>query len=674
MSELLQRGFVLHQSGQFEQAETVYRQLLDVQPDSFDGQQLLATLMVQTQRAAEAVSILRRLTAQYPTCASIWTNLGAAHSRLKQDSEATECYRHSLGIDPTDRDVLKNLVTSLNKQKRYSEVIPAIEELRSHPSFAYESISNRCALLSSLGNAYSHEGKRDLSIACFDSCLAWDPDCRSALIGLGRLLQKEIPPPENGIKAWHRLTELEPENPAYRNNYATMLKNAFRYAEAEQECREALRILPGFFQAQFNLALTIAAVGRFDEAKRELHEVVAYEKTPTAENVSKAILDSMELDADSLSKYKALAWSQLAAVENFTGNADNAWEAVHHCFEIDPCDYQAKMMRAFLYLQVGDYENGWPAYEARHEGEYAPRSFHVPRWNGEHHPQATLLIHAEQGLGDSIHFIRYAQLAKERVHRVLFLTHRALVPLMKRMPWIDEVIAEGDSLPFHSLHIPLMSLPNAFRTTFDDVPASVPYLDIDRKSIEEWGRWLQGKFGDSGRALGDGERDFDRRRGDDAYSKHPIKLNIGICWQGNKKFGNDQYRSFPLLHFRPIASLPFVRLISLQSGDGSEQILDVDFAVETVPDLDRESAFMDTAALMHNLDLIITSDTSIAHLAGALGVPVWLAKPFMTEWRWLSKDVERNPWYPTMRMFMQPRIGDWDSVFARMRDELLRLM
>jgi hypothetical protein len=257
----------------------------------------------------------------------------------------------------------------------------------------------------------------------------------------------------------------------------------------------------------------------------------------------------------------------------------------------------------------------------------------------------TILLHAEQGLGDTIQFVRYAPLVKARGGRVLVECRRPLLGLLKTCPGIDRLVVAGDPLPAFDVHAPLLSLPGILGTVLEAIPCSIPYLTADPALVAQWRDKL---------AALDGVR-------------------VGIAWQGNPQYLMDRQRSIPLAQFAPLADLPGVRLISLQKGPGAEQIgqLQGRFpVVDWTADLDERSGpFMDTAAILANLDLVILSDSVLAHLAGALGVTVWMAVPKLPDWRWLL-DGEDSPWYPTMRLFRQQAWGNWPDVFQQMRSAL----
>ena len=260
----------------------------------------------------------------------------------------------------------------------------------------------------------------------------------------------------------------------------------------------------------------------------------------------------------------------------------------------------------------------------------------------------TILVHAEQGLGDTIQFARYLTLVREAAGRVICEVQPALVPLLKnsRLAEVAEFVGRGAALPEFDAQISLLSLPGVFRTTAETIPVAESYLSADPERVARWKAQL-------------GEEDHFR---------------IGIAWQGSAGYPGDRERSIPLLEFAPLA-LPGVELISLQKGFGSEQLeqLSGRFSVRDLgPEFDAAGgAFMDAAAVIANLDLVVTSDTAIAHLAGALGKPTWLALSLVPDWRWMFERSD-SPWYTSIRLFRQPRLCDWSDVFQRMAADLSR--
>jgi hypothetical protein len=329
-------------------------------------------------------------------------------------------------------------------------------------------------------------------------------------------------------------------------------------------------------------------------------------------------------------------------------------------------DPAASFEQAFLHLTLGELRKGWPLYEARFRVPalaIPERDFGVPRWDGKQPLTGkTLLVHAEQGLGDAIQFARYLGPLIEQGATVVFEVMPSLVALLRSLPAAISsiapgeplpptlrIVARGEPLPLVDYYCPLLSLPLAFDTQLDTIPAAVPYLAADPARIASWAPRLQQLPG----------------------------LRVGIAWQGNLQVERliwARGRSIPLAAFAPLADLPGVSLVSLQKGPGSEQLRDVSFrdrVLDLGDDLDcGPDAFLDTAAVMVSLDLIITSDTSIAHLAGALARPTWVALNASPDWRWLL-DRTDSPWYPTMRLFRQPaRNSGWDPVIAELATAL----
>lgn len=348
---------------------------------------------------------------------------------------------------------------------------------------------------------------------------------------------------------------------------------------------------------------------------------------------------ALEVDPASAEAHSniGLAWRE-------AGQLDEAAAAYERAVELDPRFADARFGRALLWLLQGNYERGWPEYEWRFSRAVTPSPHMVrPRWDGSPVSDKTVLIHSEQGLGDAFQFVRYLPLVKQRAGQVVFECEPLLRPIFRDAAGVDVLVAKGEPTPPFDLQAPLLGLPGLFGSTLDNLPAAVPYLAADPRIVAQWRERLKG------------ERDF----------------KVGIAWQGSKQYFRDAVRSIPLRQFAPLAAVPGVRLLSLQKGEGIEQHADARFSiVELGSRVDSAAGpFMDTAAIIQSLDLVVSSDTAVAHLAGALGAPVWLALSAAPDWRWLSHG-QSCAWYPTMRIFRQRRLGDWEDVFRQMADAL----
>jgi hypothetical protein len=311
-----------------------------------------------------------------------------------------------------------------------------------------------------------------------------------------------------------------------------------------------------------------------------------------------------------------------------------------------PESRSARYNRGLTLLQAGQWQQGLQDYEYRWGRKSMPeRRFDRPRWDGSSLEGKTVLVWSEQGLGDTIQFVRFAPLFQEKGARAVLECPGFMIPLLSTCAGIDLFVAEGQALPPFDVQVPLMSLPGLLGVTPERLPGRAPYLSADSARVEAWRQRLpqEGKF------------------------------RVGIVWQGNPRFQWDRWRSAPLEAFAPLARVEGVELVSLQKGPRLEQVdaLRGRFAVKRPEgELDGEGgAFLDTAALLKCLDLVVCVDTAAGHLVGALGVPVWLVLSAVADWPWLRQG-EDTVWYPSMRLFWQRVLGEWDDVFARMAAEL----
>jgi hypothetical protein len=389
-----------------------------------------------------------------------------------------------------------------------------------------------------------------------------------------------------------------------------------------------------------NLGVTLSDLGEFDEA---LHYTRA----------------SLRLAPDPPDSHANLGMTLARQ-----GKLDEALASYEHALRLNPELPEARRNRAYIWLARGEFERGWPEFEWRLRCKrLVTLKVDSPRWNGEALKGRSILLFAEQGLGDVLQFVRFAALVKDRGGRVSVACPQPLMRLVARCPGVDHVVDWKSPLPPADLSASLLSLPAILGTTLATLPADVPYLSADPATIDAWRPAVAPALG-----LDAGEVGNRRDR-----SRVPFK--IGIAWQGNPMNKNDLWRSFPLAHFELLAAIPGVRLISLQKGNGTEQLADLGgrFPVAELegsnrPDDDRRD-FLDTAAVMSQLDLVVTPDTAVAHLAGSLGVRTWVALWSVAEWRWMI-DRDDSPWYPTIRLFRQSTPGDWDGVLRRMSEAL----
>jgi Flp pilus assembly protein TadD len=482
------------------------------------------------------------------------------------------------------------------------------------------------------GTTLLRERRHAEAEACLRDALSLDPEDADVLNNLGTAVWEQGRAPE-ATAYYLRAHQFKPGDFAILNNLGIALWDQGRPERAVVFYRRALEFQPDSFDTRMNLGVSLSDLGEFEPALEWIRS-------------------ALEMQPDS-----ADAWDNLAMTLARQGRRAEAESCYDRAIELRPNFGEAHRNRALGWLAEGDFERGFPEAEWRLKCRNPPGlQWPRPRWTGEPLEGRTILLHWEQGLGDTLQFIRFAPLVKEQGGQVWIYCQPALARLVKRCPGVDRVLDGSTPVPDFPVHAPLMSVPAILGTTLATLP-SAPYLSADSATIEHWRTVLSAAL-----------------EVDDLASV----FKVGIAWQGSPHNRIDRWRSFPLERLAPLASVPGVRLISLQKGAGTEQIRAVDrkFPVAELsggdPALDETRDFLDTAAVMSLLDLVVTPETAVAHLAGGLGVRTWVALSSVGDWRWMvGQDV--SPWYPSARLFRQKELGDWDDVFGRMALALHRL-
>ncbi|MCS7316443.1 MAG: tetratricopeptide repeat-containing glycosyltransferase family protein [Bryobacterales bacterium] len=448
----------------------------------------------------------------------------------------------------------------------------------------------------------------------YGEVLAQCPDHADALHLLG-VLRAQTGNPTAAAALIARAIARNPLAPAYHNNLGNVMQELGRLEESLLCYEEALRLAPDYFEALVNRGNALNKLDRFPEA------ICCY-------------LEAQRLRPDDPSAYVNLA---RALVEESL--LEDALACADQALRLDPENAQAHAVRALAWLLAGDLERGFAEYEWRWRLEpHRRRDFPQPLWDGSPLSGRRILLHAEQGLGDTIQFLRYAPLVAARGGCVVIECQPALLELAATVEGVAQIVAAGDPLPEFDVHAPLLSLPRLMGTTLETIPRQVPYLTAPQRA------------GEPPSLPGKGPR-------------------VGLAWAGNPAHANDRRRSLDLDALAPLGQVEGVTFVSLQSGPRAEQAASPPpgLRLEELPQPWRELPWL--AAIVAQLDLVITVDTMHAHLAGALGRPVWVLLPFAPDWRWMLGR-EDSPWYPTMRLFRQRARGAWGEVVGRVAEQL----
>ena len=438
--------------------------------------------------------------------------------------------------------------------------------------------------------------------------------------------------------------------------HARALLQAGRTDDAVAAFERLVRAFPESAEALGASALALWEANRFAEADARAVAALALDPTIASAHCARGLVaQSSHRPADALEHLDralarrpdfVVALSHAAACHAVLGDDERALALQEAVLRINPGHPHARFGRALGLLRLGHYAPGWLEYEWRFvTGAVQRVPIPRPRWDGSDLTGRRILVVAEQGIGDTLQLVRFLPALQDQGATVVFACAPRLVPLLARTPGIDEWFPIDQPAPADfDVFIPMGSLPGLLRIDERSIPRAVPYVVPEPDRVDRWAEPLA--------ALGG--------------------FRVGICWQGSPTFIGDAFRSIPLRHYAPLAGVEGVHLVSLQKRDGEADLAATpEVGPVTVLDgLDADGSTMnDTAAVMQHLDLVVTSDTAIAHLAGAMGIPVWIALSVGADWRWL-RDRRDSPWYPSMRCFRQRRLGDWDGVFAEMADAL----
>jgi tetratricopeptide (TPR) repeat protein len=569
-----------HQAGRLREAEELYRRILERQPDNFVALINLSNALKAGGKLDEAISTARQAIALNGEIAVAHVNLASALIGKGEFDEAIAAARRAIAINPSIAEAHINLANALIERGRFDDAAAAARQGIAVNANLPEAHYN-------LANALIGKGHLDDAVAAYRQAIALRPHYPQALSNLASALIDQRQP-DAAIAAAQQAIAIHPAYAEAHVNLGNALVDKDQLEQAIAAYRRAIALDPGLAEAHINLGNALTATGQLDSA------IASYRK-------------------------------------GIALKPDNA-------------DAHLNLAMALLHL---DLKEGWPEYDWRWKtrGNSSPISrFSQPLWDGADLNGLTILIHTEQGFGDTLQFFRYVPLVAGRGGRVIFEAPAELLRLLRQSSGVDHWLTRGDPLPAFDVQCPLLVLPRLFGTTLQNIPTPTEPLRAAPELLEIW-----------------------RRRLDDKSTG----LKIALAWAGSPTFKGDRTRSLSLDRLSPLAAVPNVTFYAVQKGPPAEQAANPPCGLRLVNLSPELNDFADTAAVMCRMDLVLTTDTSIAHLAGAMGLPVWVMLQFMPDWRWM-RHREDSPWYPTMRLFRQNKPGDWEDVIRRVAAALSR--
>ena len=616
--ELVSSGHQFLKKNRPDLAAQVYTNALQVMPDDPESHYGLGLASQQTGDLEKAAGCYRQALVLKPDSVNVLMTLAACLQAQSDDSGAEKCYRQILEAHPEHAQAAFCLGTLYLHHNRIDEALQwLLKAFASEPDWGL--------LNNNLGRAYLLKGDENQALSHLNRATRQSPDLAEAWFNLGEINTKAGRYAQ-AVTGYQKAVRIDPGMIAAHNNMGNALKESKRYTEAIAAFEQVLQLDPLLPQGHYNLG----------GAYRLL------------ENHSKAIAHLSQ--AIQLKPDYADAWNNLALTFKNLGDLDRAMKYFSHALQIDPELSPARWNRSFVHFLMGNWIEGWQDFEARFDvpqrRSIYPHRIDGTQWDGTAIPGKTLLVHDEQGLGDTIQFSRLLPWARQRCGHLILETRPELIPLLRENPGIDRFIVRSDMQPAgidFDRYIPLMSIARLAGITPQHLIGAIPYITATKEKISRW------------------------------RSRLPQNAaRVGLVWSGRPQHGNDANRSCDISQFAPLFGNKNIQFVGLQKGPAAAQ-------AEPAPWPNFENFgsslddFTDTAAILSQLDLLITVDTAVAHLAGAMGKPVWVLIPYIPDWRWGMRGTT-SPWYPSMQLFRQHRPKDWKPVIDQINSHLKKLL
>lgn len=676
--QALQLATKHHLAGNLSAAEKIYRAILDTKSDHPVALHLLGVISHQSGKHELAIDLISRAIQLQPNLAEACNNLGLAQQSMNRVREAVVSYRKAIAIKPDFVEALSNLGVSVQQLGDVEEAETCLRRaLTLKPDFA-EAHYN-------LGNVLRERRNPEGAARSYRDAIHTKPGHREAHNNLGSTL-RELGRLDDAIDSFTSALNVSQDYAEAHNNLGNALRIKGKLEKAEASFRRALRINPDFAEAHNNLGATLHELKRLEEATNSYRKALRSDPEYAAahNNLGNALRDLDNKDKALISYRRAIALrpdyvearcnignvlrelgKSKEAIDNYrkvlnlhpdhadahnglgnalkeAGKLEEAEASYQDALRTRPDFAEAYTNLGMLQLLNGNYADGWNNYDWRRkltQYRFRPRNYKKPLWDGGELTGATIFVHLEQGFGDCFQFARYIPTLVELGGKVILEAPRQTFSLLDAMNIADTIVTDDSALPPFDCHISLMDLPKLVGTTLDTIPSKTPYLTVPAKTKEKWEARL-------------GPRQ---------------NFRLGIVWASNPENRKLLHKSIDLPLLAPIVRMPDITVYSLQVGRDGEAVKQFGGRITDVaPEL---TDFSETAGVISQLDLVVSVDTSVAHLTGALGYPVWTLVPLAGDWRWLLER-EDSPWYSSMRLFRQTKRNDWKPVIGQLQTEL----
>jgi tetratricopeptide (TPR) repeat protein len=613
---VFKKVFALHQAGKINEAIEGYLSLVESFPYDSRLQYLLGTAASQVGKYDLALLWLNRSLDGAPNNPQAHNNLGVTLNSINQPYEAIESYDRAIALNPDYAEAFYNKGNTLKDIGKLNDALESYDRAIALQSDHFDAYNNR-------GFVFQKLNLLDEALKNYDKAIAIKPDYAETLNNYGAAL-KSLGQFNNAVNAFKRAIEIAPKYAQAHNNLGVTLNSINQPYEAIESYDRAIALNPDYAEAFYNKGNTLKDIGKLNDALESYDRAIA--------------LQSDHFDA----------YNNRGRILKELNQFDKALESYDRAIALKPDYAEALLNKSIVQLLLGNFKEGWENYEWRWSGSSLKgdkRNFNQPLWTGNKPIQGkTILVYGEQGLGDIIQFSRYIPLLHQLGSKIIFEVPESLLSIMKCLDKYCTLITTGKPLPDFDTYTPLMSLPLAFKTEISSIPSASSYLQIDEAIKNNWTRKL-------------GPRK---------------RMRIGLAWAGNSINENDKRRSINFELFRTLFNLP-LDFYSLQ-----KECLESDkIIMNSISNFYNHQKdlydFSDTAALIHHLDLVISVDTSVAHLAGALGKNVWILIPFSPDFRWMTKRSD-SPWYPNATLFRQPQIYNWKNLIEEIKTLLSSLV